>query len=130
MNAHAPPGKETACYDTRRISKLDWAETTATRAPLQACRHPATRTERLPDGHLHFGRLSCAICRRHLRWLPRPIECRTLMGFRIARLAMCSSLSSWERGFLRSVSRARKLSPSQQALVARLVARYLEAEAP
>jgi hypothetical protein len=103
MNEHAPPGKETACYDTRRISKLDWAETTATRVPLQACRHSATRAEPLPDGSLHYARLFCAICGCHLCWLP---------------------MSSVERRTLR------RLSLRQRALVARLYATYLEGKTP
>jgi hypothetical protein len=46
------------------------------------------------------------------------------MGFKLAKLAMCSELSAWEQNFVRSVSRQRKLSPKQEALVERLYAQY------
>ena len=35
----------------------------------QVCRHSVTLAERLPESHQHFGRLRCALCGRHLRWL-------------------------------------------------------------
>jgi hypothetical protein len=72
MNSPAPPGKGTGALLHAPISKLNLPETTPPRAPLRACGHPVTRTERLPDCHRHFARLTCALCGRHLRWLPRP----------------------------------------------------------
>ena len=93
------------------IPKLNWTETTAASAPLQACTHPATRTERLPDSHLHHSRLTCVVCGKHLRWLPRPetIERQRLSAFRLSKLAMRPDLSNWERSFVRDVSKLAKL---------------------
>jgi hypothetical protein len=94
----------------------------------QVCGHHATLTERLPDGSLHFARLFCAICGCHLRWLPHlaNVERRTHNSFRLARLAMCSKLSPWEQNFVRDVSKLRKLSPRQEAVLDRLYAQHLE----
>jgi hypothetical protein len=39
---------------------------------------------------------------------------------------MCEALNDWERGFVASVSKFRKLSPKQVALIDRLFARYLK----
>jgi hypothetical protein len=86
----------------------------------------------MPEGSLHYARLSCAICGRFLRWLPRPetIERQRVSAFRLARLAMCSLLSDWERSFVRDVSRLRKLSPKQQAVIDQLYAECLEGKEP
>jgi hypothetical protein len=123
-----PPRKREGAMLPAPIPKLDWAETTAAPAPLQACTRSVTRTERLPDCHRHYARLTCALCGRHLRWLPRPetIEREQVNAFRLARLGMCEGLSKWERSFVHNVSQQRKLSPKQATLVARLYAQYLE----
>jgi hypothetical protein len=127
----SPPKREGAMLPAP-IPKLDWTETTAARAPLQACKHPVTCTERLPDGSPHYARLTCAICGRFLRWLPKPqtIERQRVNAFRLAKLSMRPDLSDWERSFVRDVSKRRKLSPKQEARILRLVARYLEAKTP
>ena len=90
------------------------------------CKHAATVTERMPDSHIHHAAVRCADCGRHLRWIPKPetIERQRLNAFRLARLAMCDRLNSWERGFVRDVSKRRKLSPKQQAIIDRLVRQY------
>jgi hypothetical protein len=100
----------------------------APRAPLQACGHPVTRTERFPGGQPHYAHEVCATCGRHVRWFPKPatIERQRLNAFRLARLGMCSTLSPWERHFVRSVSHRKKLSRRQQAVLDRLVTQYLE----
>jgi hypothetical protein len=122
-------GKETGAVRAP-ISKLVCAETIATRAALQPCTHSATVTERLPATHRHYARLTCGICGRFLRWLPKPqtIERRTLNAFKLARLAMRPDLTGWERQFIRSVSGKKHLSPKQEALLVRLYATYLEAQ--
>jgi len=95
----------------------------------QPCTHPVTRTERFPGGVPHYSHEVCAMCSRHVRWFPKPqiIERRRLNAFRLAKLAMCSSLSAWERGFVRSVSQQEKVSPKQQTIIDRLSATHLEA---
>ena len=95
----------------------------------QPCTHPVTCTERFPGGVPHYSHEVCAMCGRHVRWFPKPqtIERRRLNAFRLAKLAMCSSLSAWERGFVRSVSQQKKVSPKQQAIIDRLSATHLEA---
>ena len=122
-------GKGKGVLSHTPISKLDLPETTAARAPMQACEHRATVTERPPDTHRHYARLTCALCGRFLRWLPRPetIERQKLNGFRIAKLTMQEGLTGWEREFVRSVSQQRKLSPRQQAVLDSLVEKFLEA---
>jgi hypothetical protein len=92
------------------------------------CLHLATRTELLPRGFTHHSALRCALCGAFIRWMPKPetIERRRRIGFKLAKLSMCSGLSSWERSFVHDVSRLRKFSPRQEALVERLVRQYLE----
>jgi hypothetical protein len=97
MDAPAPPGKSEARRQTGRREKLTGlAEDNCGQHFAQACTHPATRTERLPDGSWHYARLTCAICGRFLRWLPRPetIERQKLNAFKLAKLAMCEGLSN------------------------------------
>jgi len=129
MDAPAPPGKSEARRQTGRREKLTGLpEDKAGSGFAQGCTHPATRTERLPDGSWHYARLTCVACGRFLRWLPKPqtIERRTLNSFRLARLAMCPDLSDWERRFVGDVLKLAKLSPRQQVLVERLCTQYLE----
>jgi hypothetical protein len=126
------PGKETGALLHAPIRKVDLAETAATRAPVQACAHSVTRTERLPDGGLQYAHEVCATCGRHVRWLPKPktIERQRWYAFRLSRLAMCDRLNSWARNFVRDISGRRKLSPKQQEIVDRLCAQYLEGKTP
>ena len=104
------------------------SEDTSPREFAQPCSHPVTRTERFPGGQPHYAHEVCATCGRHVRWFPKPatIERRKLNAFRLARLGMCSTLSPWERHFVRSVSQRKKLSRRQQAVLDRLVTQYLE----
>jgi hypothetical protein len=119
-------GKETGASCSAPISKLRLAQS------YQFCPHTATHTTRLPDRHQHYAVLTCAICGKHLRWLPRPetIARQKLNAFKLARLAMRPDLTGWERQFISSVSGKKHLSPKQEALIARLVTQYLEAKAP
>jgi len=124
-----PPGKGKGALRHAPIPKLTGlAEDNCGHFFAQPCGHPATRTERLPDGHVHHLRLTCAVCGRHLRWLPRPetIERQRVNAFKLARLGMCEGLSKWERGFVRSVSGKKHLSPKQLAVVERLCREYLK----
>lgn len=120
-------GKETGAVRAP-ISKLVCAETTAPRAALQPCTHSVTVTERLPDGSPHFSKEICIQCGAFVRWLPKPqnVERRTLNSFKLAKLAMVEGLSKWERSFVADISKRRKLSPKQEALVERLCREYLE----
>ena len=126
-----PPKREGALQQAP-IPRRDWTETTSPDALLQACEHRATVTERLPDTHRHYARLTCAVCGRFLRWLLRPetIERQRLNAFRLAKLAMHPGLSDWERRFVGDVLKLAKLSPRQQALVERLCREYLEKGTP
>jgi hypothetical protein len=91
-------------------------------AIAQACTHPVTRTERFPGGVPHYSHEVCAMCGRHLRWHPKPrnVERRKLLAAYVARLAMCERLTSWEKGFVASMSKQRNLSPKQEAIIGRL----------
>jgi hypothetical protein len=77
---------------------------------------------------MHFAREVCQNCDRVLRWIAKPatIQLRRLNALRIARLTMTDSLSEWERGFVKSISSERKLSPRQLAVLDKLCATYLE----
>jgi hypothetical protein len=124
-----PPGKETGALLHAPISeKLGRAQYKSAKVSAQPCSHPVTRTERFPGGQPHYAHEVCATCGRHVRWFPKPAtsERRRLNAFRLARLGMCSTLSPWERHFVRSVSQRKKLSRRQQAVLDRLVTQYLE----
>jgi hypothetical protein len=96
--------------------------------PCAACPHSATLIQRLPEGEFHYAAKRCAACRAFIDWVAKPsnLARRRFDAARVARLAMCSSLSAWERSFVRSVSQQRKLSPRQQALVEWLYVQHLE----
>jgi hypothetical protein len=123
------PPKETGALLHAPISeKLGRAQYKGAKVFAQTCAHPVTRTERFPGGQPHYAHEVCATCRRHVRWVPKPAtsERRRLNAFRLAGLGMCSTLSPWERHFVRSVSQRKKLSSQQQAVLDRLVTQYLE----
>jgi hypothetical protein len=88
----------------------------------QPCTHPVTRTERFPGGLPHYSHEVCVACGRHLRRHPKPRndERRKLLAAYVARLATCERLTSWEKGFVASVSKQRNLSPKQEAIIGRL----------
>jgi hypothetical protein len=94
----------------------------------QECEHADTRIEILPPGSVHFGKEICWNCDRVLRFLPKPetVERQRMNAFRIAKLAMCNSLTNWERQFVKSIRAQRKLSPKQQAVLSKLYTERLE----
>jgi hypothetical protein len=51
-------------------------------------------------------------------------------GFRIAKLAMHPGLTHWERGFIGGLPHRRRLTLTQQKILDRLVAQYLEDKTP
>lgn len=118
----SPPGNANPPLAKGRRYKLTG------RIEYSACPHSATVTERMPRGHLHHAARRCAYCGAHLSWLPKPqtIERRRLNGCRLARLAMCDGLTSWERNFVFDVSQRKNVSPRQQAIIDELVATYLK----
>jgi hypothetical protein len=93
------------------------------------CEHGDTRVEQLASGP-HFAKEICTDCGRVLRWIPKPqtIARQQFNALRLVKLAMHSGLSPWERAFIDNISKRRKLSPKQQALLDRLVRQYLEAK--
>jgi hypothetical protein len=119
MNSVAPSKEKRGCNTALKTNDILRHAT---------CPHSATITERMPEGHVHYAAECCTDCGRHLRWLLRPenVERQKLNGFRLAKLAVCDRLTSWERNFIRDVSQRKKLSPRQQAIVDDLAAAYLE----
>ena len=121
--------KSDARGQTGRRGKLTGpGEGNAVSESTQACKHRASVTQQEPPGATHFSREICLECGAFLRWLPRPetIERQTLNAFKLARLAMHPALSKWERSFVSDISKRRKLSPRQLAVVERLCATYLK----
>jgi hypothetical protein len=104
-----PPGKETGPVVAE-------PKTDAARG-YPRCEHNATRLELLPQGSVHHAKEVCTNCDAILRFVakPRTIVRRRLNAFRLVKLALCERLSPWELAFIHNVSRARKLSPRQQA---------------
>jgi hypothetical protein len=121
MLLHTPDGKLTGLSEDTSLGEF-----------AQRCTHPVARTERFPGGVPHYAHEVCATCGCHVRWFPKPatIERRRLNSFKLAKLGMCAGLSPWEREFVASVLKRKKLSPRQSVVVDRLVAKYLEAPSP
>jgi hypothetical protein len=119
MSTHSPPKGKRGCYTA--LKPDDAAE-------YATCPHNATVTQQMPPGSVHFAQAKCVNCGQHIRWLPRPenIERRRLDGFRLARLAMCNGLTSWERNFIRDLSQRKKLSPRQKAIIDELCGKHLK----
>jgi len=113
MNALAK--EKAARYDRRSRSTHD--DTPIVCSAQDECEHSDTRIEILPPGSVHFGRELCRDCDKVLRWLPKPatVERSRWNGYRLTKLAMSPALSAWERGFVQSISKAKHLSPRQQA---------------
>jgi hypothetical protein len=59
---------------------------------------------------------------------PENLERQKANAFRLCKLAMCGGLTDWEKQFVADVSKRRKVSPKQQAIVDRLCAQYLKTE--
>jgi len=93
----------------------------------QECEHSETRIEQLANGP-HHAKEVCSDCGQVLRFVPKPatIERQHTNAFRLAKLAMSPVLTSWERGFVKSVSQHRKLSPRQQDCLDRIYAERME----
>jgi hypothetical protein len=93
-----------------------------------SCQHDSKVLVRLPAEQLHYAKELCEHCGAFFRWILRPenLEAQRLRAARIARLAMCEALNDWERGFVASVSKFRKLSPKQVAVLDRLFTHYLK----
>jgi hypothetical protein len=129
----SPPKREGACSNapTPKLTGLPQSNSGVAIAQ-HVCRHGTTRVELMPQGYKHYAMETCALCRRFLRWLPRPetIERERVNAFKLAKLAMCEGLSKWERSFVHHVSQQRKLSPKQQALLVQLCTQYLEGKTP
>ena len=112
----APPGNANAPLAKGRRDTLTGGRGYAT------CPHSATLTEEMPRIHAHFAREVCAGCGAFIRWLPRPetLARRQMNVARLARLLVCSGLSNWEQQFVRSLSRQKKFSPKQEAVLGRI----------
>lgn len=127
MNDTGPPGKGEAALRHAATPKLRFnsPQDNSGVAIAQACAHKATVTQRLPDGHSWE---ICIQCGAFVRWLPKPetLERQRVNAFKLAKLVMHPYLTSWERQFLRRVSKLKKVSPKQLAVVDRLVRQYLE----
>lgn len=111
------PGARTAGAPKLRVTRS-----------YQYCPHAATLIQRLPEGGFHYAVERCCSCGAFLGWKAKPqnVERRKLNAFRLARLSMLDCLAEWERNFVRDVSKRRKLSPKQEAIMERLASQYLE----
>jgi hypothetical protein len=129
VNENAPPKRDGAMLPAPISKKLGLTQPNSGSGFAQhVCSHGTTRVELMPQGYTHHAREVCVSCGRFIRWSAKPVnvERERLNAFRLARLAMQPGLSDWERNFLRDVSKNRRLSPKQEALVVRLVTQYLE----
>jgi len=61
-----------------------------------------------------------------MRSPPENVERQKLNRFRLAKLAMCDRLTSWERHFVRDASQRKRVSPKQPEVIDRLCATHLE----
>jgi hypothetical protein len=88
---------------------------------VPACEHLNTRIQQLASGP-HHAKEICSDCDKVLRWLPKPknVERRRVTAFRVAKMLPAPGLTHWEARFLSSVSRQRRFSPKQAAVLERM----------
>ena len=81
------------------------------------CEHINIKRERMPSGHVHYGKILCADCNRFIGWEKSPanIAKEASNTEKIERLKGCAH-SERVQSFLDSVTKQDgKLSPKQQA---------------
>ena len=83
---------------------------------------------RMTKGHPHYAALKCGQCDRFLDWMPIPGTegKRRDTSARVNRLLKLSSLTQWEKDFLASIAKQKKLSPKQQETLAKIEAKVGE----
>ena len=79
------------------------------------CTHQKTTFIPTPET-IHHGKTVCADCGAYIRFEKKPetVEREKRNAERIKQLQSIPTLSEWEKGFVESVSKQRKLSPKQQ----------------
>ena len=126
-----PPGNgEAALGDAATPEKLTGLLQSSFRSAFaQVCPHTATGTERLPGNHAHYAREVCKKCGHFVRWVPSPqsVQRRRMNVASVARLLTIKGLTSWEVTFLRSLSRRKKFSPKQEAVLDRIYREFFGA---
>jgi hypothetical protein len=129
-NAHGPPRKGARAVSPAQghLRLTDCATNSVASAGAQVCRHRFVRVELMPPGYIHHAKETCDDCGAFVGWAPKleNLERRAGNSFRIAKLSMVDGLNSWEPEFLASISKQRWLSPKQQMVLDRLVAKYLD----
>lgn len=81
------------------------------------CDHANTKTELMPPGSPHHGKIICIFCGAFCGWRAKP-ENEARQKRNRERIEQLQGLpcSSWEKGFLESLDKQDgKLSPKQQA---------------
>jgi hypothetical protein len=103
-----PPRNGEAVLQQTATPKLTGlAQSNSSFTHREACLHSVTVIEQTPAGYFHCAR-----------------ERRRLNMARVARLLTCPGLSSWETGFVRSLSRQTKFSPRQEAVLGRIYRQF------
>jgi len=77
----------------------------------------------------HYGKETCAVCVRFIRWVPKPETAarNTRNSAAIVLLRSDTRLSEWEREFIGSLDESGpKFSPKQLAILDKLIARFLQ----
>lgn len=76
----------------------------------------------------HYGKETCAVCGRFIRWMPKPetVERQTRQAAAIVALRSMASLSEWERSFIGTLDeQGPKISPKQAVILDKLISRFL-----
>ena len=79
----------------------------------------------MPSFHAHYAALKCGGCDCFITWMKKPEteEKRRNLAVRLDKLAGKQGLTNWEREFLESLQRTKKLSPRQQETLTRIEAK-------
>lgn len=79
----------------------------------------------MPKGVAHYAALRCGQCDCFLGWMQKPEteEKRRDLAARIDKLVKAPELTQWEKEFLLSLKKQKKLSPRQAEVLAKVEAK-------
>lgn len=90
-----------------------------------SCRSTEITIVQMPKGTAHYAALRCGQCDCFLGWMQKPEteEKRRDLVVRIDKLIKAPGLTQWEKEFLLSLKKQKKLSPRQAEVLAKVEAK-------
>lgn len=109
-------------------NKPQIAEAQSSTASCPSCGFERASIVRMAKGHSHYAALKCGQCDRFLDWMPKPATegKRRDTAIKVDRLLKSLGLTQWEKGFLATIAKQKKVSPKQQETLAKIEAKVGE----